>query len=267
MVRVAAVQNAPRFGAVAENLAHVEELVSRAPADLYVLPELFATGYLFAGRDKVAAFAEVYPDGPICSFLARLSRQTQSVLAGGFAERTPEGRLCNAAALFDHGEPLGCYRKIHLFDRERRWFDEGDEPPRVFVSSAGRLGPLICFDWIFPEMARVLALDRAQILVHMANLVLPFAQDAMITRCLENGVFAITANRAGRDARRGATLSFTGRSQIVGTRGARLAAAAATGEQVIVTEIDPSQADEKALTAANHLFRDRRPDLYRGLLS
>jgi predicted amidohydrolase len=237
--------------------------VHSQPADLYVLPELFNTGYLFRDRKELTALAEAYPLGPTCLALTALSGETNAVIAAGFAEKTRDGRLYNSAALFDCGRPIGCYRKLHLFDSEFLIFDPGDLPPRVIASSRGRLGPMVCFDWFFPEMARCLALEGAQILVHMANLVLPHCQDAMATRCLENRVFAITANRIGTEARHGRTLRFTGGSQITGVKGERLAQAAPDREEVIVVAIDPALADDKAVTPRNHIVGDRRPGMYK----
>ncbi len=282
MIRIAAVQTNPRFGEVEGNLAQAAALVRSQPAALYVLPELFASGYLFRDRAEAARYGEEYPAGPVCRFLANLSRERAAVVAAGFVERTRDGRLYNAGALFEGGRPLGCYRKIHLFDREWDWFDPGDAAPRVYPSGAGMIGPLICFDWIFPETARCLALDGATILAHMANLVLPFCQDAMITRCLENRLFAVTANRVGQDARDGRAVAFTGESQIVGPDGRRLATASSTQAEVIVAEIDVSRAESKRTegsgpahrdagrtNARDHghggrdLFTDRRPGLYK----
>src|SRR5207244_10901716 len=88
-----------------------------------------------------------------------------------------------------------------------------------------RVGLLICFDWRFPEVARALALMGADLLAHPSNLVFSNAQEAMRTRSLENRVFTVTANRTGTEARRGGTVRFTGRSQIVDPDG-RVAARA-----------------------------------------
>jgi predicted amidohydrolase len=265
MIRIAAVQMEPRFGDPAPNLATAAGLVRSHPADLYVLPELFNTGYLFRDREELAGLAEEYPSGPTGLALAALSTETGAVIAAGFAEKTRDGRLYNAAAFFDQGRPIGCYRKIHLFDTEFPVFDPGDAPPRAIDSSRGRLGPMVCFDWFSPETARCLTLEGAQILVHMANLVLPYCQDAMPTRCLENHVFAITANRIGTEARHGQTLRFTGRSQITGVSGERLAQASPDREEVIIATVDPAQADDKQITPRNHIVRDRRPGLYKRL--
>ncbi len=85
----------------------------------------------------------------------------------------------------------------------------------------------------------------------------------MTTRCLENRVFAVTANRIGRDVRSGASLAFTGRSQITALDGSVLAAAGREEEAVCVVEIDPAAARRKRVTPNNDLFADRRPECYR----
>ena len=85
----------------------------------------------------------------------------------------------------------------------------------------------------------------------------------MRTRALENGIFAVTANRVGEESREdGRRLTFTGTSQIVGPRGEVLARAGREEEELRVAEIDPELARRKDLTERNHMFRDRRPDVY-----
>ena len=121
---------------------------------------------------------------------------------------------------------------------------------------------MICFDWIFPEIARTLALKGADILCHSTNLVLPFCQDAMVTRCIENRVFALTANRVGTERRAGSEFTFTGRSQVVDPKGRIHTRAGTEEEGVFVVDIDPSLARDKAVTEANDIFKDRRPELY-----
>ena len=126
--------------------------------------------------------------------------------------------------------------------------DEVTHAPHVVNTSIGRVGMMICFDWIFPETARCLALAGAQILAHATNLVMPYCQSAMLTRCIENRVFAVTANRIGEEDRAGTRIAFTGRSQITGHTGERLAQASHDGEEVISAELDPALADDKQVT-------------------
>ena len=154
------------------------------------------------------------------------------------------------------------YRKVQLFHNEKTIFEPGDRPPAVVEVGGVRLGMMICFDWIFPEVARTLALKGADILCHSTNLVLPFCQDAMVTRCIENRVFAATSNRVGTESRAGSELTFTGRSQVVAPRGEILTRAEVEGEGVFVVEIDPMLARDKAITSTNDVLGDRRPGLY-----
>jgi len=126
---------------------------------------------------------------------------------------------------------------------------------------------MICFDWRFPEVARLLALRGAEVIAHPSNLVLPYCQDAMITRSIENRVFTVTANRTGSESVDGTTLRFTGRSQIVSPKGERLAAMDETEEGVRIVTIDPTAARDKRATPRNDLFADRRTDLWTGLLT
>ena len=264
-LRVAFAQTEPRFGQIPRNLERAAQLVATAePFDVLVLPELFATGYLFADRAELAELAEPR-DGATIAFLAEIARTRDAWVAGGFAERDGES-LYNSAALVGPDGTAHVYRKVHLFDRETELFDASDAPLRAFAAARRegtvRFGLMICFDWLFPECARCLALDGADVLLHPSNLVLPWCQDAMRTRCLENRVFAVTANRCGADDRGSMRLSFTGASQITGPLGDVVHRAAAEGEAVHVATVDLRAAREKQLTSRNDLFATRRPRAY-----
>lgn len=258
-MKVAAVQFTPEFGQVAENRERAAELVRRAAADLVVLPEVAFTGYVFRGPDELETLAEP-ADGETCEFMIALARETDSVLCYGFPERRGD-RFFNSAALVGPSGPLAVYRKIHLFMDEFGLFTPGEEPFFVVEALGVRLGMMICFDWYFPESARSLALLGAHILLHPANLVLPFCQNAMVTRCLENRVFAITANRGGLEKRAGQEMTFTGQSQITQPTGRYLRLPDAA-DDVVCQIIEPQLAENKKLTPRNDLLHDRRPDLY-----
>jgi predicted amidohydrolase len=121
---------------------------------------------------------------------------------------------------------------------------------------------MICFDWIFPEAARTLALRGAEVIAHPVNLVLPYCQEAMKTRCIENRVYAVTANRIGREQRGVDDFTFTGASQITSTRGKVLSSGPVDSEHRDIVEIDVSEAREKSINPFNHLLSDRRPEFY-----
>jgi predicted amidohydrolase len=258
-LKVAAVQTAPVFGNVADNLDAALALVP-GDADLAVLPELFATGYQFRDRAELAGLAEPL-DGPVCARLREHAATTGATLCAGHAERDGD-RLFNSAVLVRPDGSLDVFRKVHLFWNERTLFDPGDLGFPVFPACGTQVGLMVCYDWVYPESARTLALRGAEILLHPSNLVLPYCPEAMITRCLENRVFALTANRVGVEERlEGTRLEFIGTSQVCGPRGAALARLDAVGTGAAVAEIDLTEAD-KRITPLNDLWLDRRPDQY-----
>jgi predicted amidohydrolase len=126
---------------------------------------------------------------------------------------------------------------------------------------------MICFDWFFPETTRILALQGADIICHPANLVLPYCQDAIITYCLVNRVFAITANRTGEEARGSKKWRYTGKSQITSPEARVLYQAAEENEEVGVVEIDVTKSRNKRLNKYNDFFDDRRVELYQDLIN
>ncbi len=267
-MRIGWIQTAPEWGRPAANLDAVEAAVRAAhaaerAADLWVLPELFATGYLFRDRDEAAGLAEEIPGGPTVQGLVALARQARCAFVAGLAERAPDGRLFNAAAALDATGLKALYRKAHVFGDERCWATPGDLPFPVIDLAGARVGLMICFDWRFPESARTLALAGAQVIAHPSNLVLPNCPDAMVTRALENGVFTVTCDRVGAEGRCGKRAAFIGRSRIVGPDGAVLSEGPADRPAFDVVEIDPRRADDKRLASGNDLFADRRIDLYR----
>ncbi len=249
------------FGDKAHNLKTVSRLIGQGQADLWVLPELFNTGYIFTSKNELDRLAEEIPDDETTQFLISLANKIGGHIVAGIAERH-EQNFYNSAILVNGNGFQGLYRKIHLFDQEKIWFIPGDRPFQIWDLGMAKIGMMICFDWIFPEAARTLALKGAEIICHPSNLVLPYCQNAMTTRCLENHIFAITANRIGTEQRGEKSLTFTGSSQITGTKGEILHRSSADREEVAIIEIDPKLAQDKLVTINNHLFEDRRIELY-----
>ena len=261
-MRVGFIQNNPVFGDIEANLSHAEALLARERADLMVLPELFSTGYHFLDREEALNLGESIPDGPTTQALIRAAKQNQTPIIAGLAERDGD-KAYNSAVVIGPKGYIGKYRKTHLFDTEKNCFDAGDLPLRVFEIGSVRVGVMICFDWRFPETARTLALAGADLIAHPANLVLPHCPQAMITRCLENRIFIVTADRVGTEERvPGNPLKFIGQSQVVDPDGNVLYRASEDGEEVRVVEIDIEKARDKSINDKNDLFADRRDDLY-----
>jgi predicted amidohydrolase len=258
---LAFVQGRPRFGRPAENLEHGLALAAGVEADLVVIPELWSSGYVFSSHDEVAALGEDAAAGPTAKALSAAARREKRHYVAGFPERS-RGRFYNSAMLVGPGGVKAVYRKVHLFEREQEWFSPGNLPFAVHRVGKARVGMLICFDWRFPEAARVLALAGADVIAHPSNLVFPNAQQAMRTRALENRVFVVTANRTGTENRPGGRVPFTGRSQIVDPGGIVIAAAGRRDEVAKAVTCDLAEARDKALTGITHLIKSRRPRFY-----
>ena len=294
-IRVGFAQFSPIFGKKEENIERTIDLIRRTNADLLVLPELCTTGYLFISEDEVEEMAEEIP-GPTTSAWGEISSERELFLVAGIAERFGDS-IYNSAVLICPDGRIEVYRKAHLFNEEKQWFSPGDTPFEVYDIGIAKIGMMVCFDWVFPEVVRILSLKGAEIICHPANLVLPYCQDAMITRCLENRVFAITCNRTGVEDRGGMgpvpsvgeyvpisertrrrtrsiesieksdkRLRYTGKSQIVNPEGQVLTKAGEIGEAVRIVNIDPAEARNKAVNSRNDLFEDRRTDLYSPIL-
>lgn len=260
-MKVGYYQFRPLFGKVRHNLNRVVHKLSGVNADLVVLPELAFTGYYFKNRSEVRALAEEPEKSTTVSTLAALCRSRKMHLVTGFAEKARD-RYFNSALLIGPQGVVHVYRKLHLFNEETKWFDAGDIPLQCHRVGSVRVGMMVCFDWVFPEVTRVLALAGADIICHPSNLVLDYCQQTMLTRCLENKVYAITANRHGFDQRPHGNLRFTGRSQIVAPGGTLLHKAASQRAELFLMDIDPALARDKSITSRNDVLRDRRPEFY-----
>jgi predicted amidohydrolase len=255
-------QFAPRFGEVDRNLSDLADALSGAPADLVVAPELSLSGYLFTRKQEVERMAVEVP-GPATDRLAEAAAKAGCHLAVGLAERSAGG-LFNSAVLIGPEGVVGVYRKVHLFYEEKLYFSPGDRGFPLFDIRGVKVGLLVCFDHFFPEAARTLALQGAQIICHPSNLVLPeFGQLTTRVRSIENRVFWILANRYGTEEREGKALTYSGCSQVTAENGEILARAGAQEDSLTVVEVDPRKALNKHVTQRNDLFADRRIETYR----
>ena len=260
MKRIAVIQNDPVFGDVALNVASASALAGSVEADLYVLPELFATGYNFVNRKELDKLAEP-ADGPTFRAMAALAAKLKAHIVYGFPERGGEA-VYNAAAMVGPKGLVGVYRKVHLFAKETVLFAPGDLGFPVFDTPVGKVGMMICFDWYFPESVRTLALRGAQLIAHPANLVMPHCPDAMVVRCLENRVFAATADRVGVEDRGGNELRFIGTSEIVSPEGEVLVRMGNDEAGIRVVEVDLKTASNKKINKYNDLIAGRKPLAY-----
>lgn len=260
------IQFAPQYLQVEDNLDRVAHLIHNVDADLVVLPELFTSGYFFQSEEDLANVAEPVPEGPTTRRIQRWAADSGATIVAGLAERDGHA-FYNSAVLVRPGGEVDTYRKVHLFYEETQLFHPGDLGFPVFSVSTRdgvsyELGLMVCFDWYFPEAARSLALNGADVIAHPSNLVLPHCPDSMPVRARENHVFTITANRFGSEEKNDETLTFIGMSEICGPQGDILRRADREGEEVGTVHFDPLEARNRKINAYNDVLGDRRPDTY-----
>ena len=271
MVRVAVVQTNPRLADKDRNLEAIEERISQAAeggAQLAIFPECAVSGYLFDSLDEALEVAEPIP-GPASGRIVEAAARQGIYAIVGMLER--QGQRCfNSAVLAGPGGLEAVYRKTHtLFLGVDRFTTPGDIPFRVHDLPFGRIGILICYDLRFPEPARLLALQGAQLIALPTNWPESSAIQPDVfsrARAAENRVFVLAADRVGEE--RGAR--FLGRSQIVAPSGAVLAEASTDKTEMIIQDLDPEEANIKnvVVRAGVHemdCFADRRPELYAAL--
>jgi len=257
-IKAGFIQFEPKLGELDTNISRIEHLLSRAEAaDLIVIPELANSGYNFESKEQAFQLAESVNKSPYLNFLENQARKFNIHIVSGFHE-IENKLLFNSSILVGPNGIIGKYRKIHLFMNEFDFFEKGDLGLPVFDIGFCKIGMLICFDWVFPEVWRILALKGADIICHPSNLVLPYAQQAVPVHGMINKTFNITANRYGIE--RGVT--FSGKSIISDPTGETLAMAAVANDVVCIVEMDINQARNKQITEKNHIFNDRFPKEY-----
>lgn len=269
-MRIACCQLDVAFADPLRNAERAEAEIERAGrdgVDLVVFPEAFLTGYVVETEAEARAIA-IPLSHPAVERVGRAAEAANVMVICGLAERAADGALQNTAVLFEPGRPLRRYVKTHLpllgLDRFVR---PGDrlEP---FDTRAGRIGIFVCFDLRPPEVARVLALRGADLLVLPTNW--PVGAEMgprhfAPVRASENRVALATCNRVGTEN----GFSFIGQSGIYDVRGAELAKAGAE-EEVIVAEVDLSESRIKRNVIVpgkyeTTVFECRRPELYESL--
>lgn len=265
MTTVGYFQFNPIFGETEANLRTIIIALRSTNANIVVLPELPFTGYNFKDRTELTSLAEDPTKSEAIEELVDICKKKRIFIVTGFAEKDGD-KIYNSSLLLGHKGILHTYRKLHLFNREKEYFDPGNLP--LYVTKAGgiKVGMMVCFDWIFPEVARSLALQGAELICHPSNLVLNLCQQTMIGRAIENRVYIVTSNRCGSEKRPHGEIVFTGQSQIVSPKGEVIHSGPGKGNELYVAQFSEQLAREKNITPLNNIMEDRRPEFYSTLL-
>lgn len=247
--------------------ATVQQLGKRAAeaagqgAQLLVVPEASMTGYNIPyGVMQEVAQTE---DGELATHVASICTQHNIAIAYGFAERSGK-HFYNCVQVIDaNGTLCGKYRKTHLWGNlDRTLFSPGDDLAPAFTINDWNIGLLICYDVEFPECARRLALEGAELLLIPTGLMQPWREVAEMVvpvRAYENQLYIAYTNYCGPEGE----LTYEGRSCIVGPDGKDVARANSTHADLLVATLQKSAIAASREALPYH--RDRRPSLYRGI--
>lgn len=265
------------------NVATAERLVRHAAgegAQIVLLQELFETPY-FCQDQKQEFFALASPveDHPVLRRMSALAAELQIVLPVSFFERANNAYYNSLAMIDADGRNLGIYRKSHIPDgpgyQEKYYFNSGDTGFQVFKTRYATIGAAICWDQWFPESARCMALQGAEVLFY-PTAIGSEPQDAGLDsrdhwqRVMQGHAGAnlmplVASNRIGVEKGENSSITFYGSSFIAGPQGEKVVEAGRDKEAVLTATFDLDRL--RAARASWGLFRDRRPELYRSILT
>jgi predicted amidohydrolase len=259
--KVSIIQFQPELGDTSANIRTLEQLFPATDgSSLVILPELANAGYNFKDRDEAFAHAEILDgQGRFQEFLLHESARRNVHIVAGINEKDGNS-LYNSAILAGPGGLMGKYRKMHLFMNEKDIFQPGDAGLPVFDIGGFKIGILICFDYLFPEPWRIMAQNGADLICHPSNLLTENPRRCVPGLALMNRIYIATANRFGTE--RGIT--FNGCSFFTGPDGIISGMASPDRAEVMDCVIDTEKSRNKMITARNHVFEDRRPEMYAG---
>jgi N-carbamoylputrescine amidase len=273
IVQVAAVQTRARVGEKSMNNERALDAIDRACDDgakLVVLPELGNSGYVFNSREEVAEAAESAFDGETVDGWLEMARSRQVYICGGLVE-VEDGRFYNSAVLVGPDGFIGRYRKVHLWDEEKLFFEPGNLGLNVFDLPFGRVGIMICYDGWHPEVTRILKLKGADIILDPTCWVLvpdlvtpenPVSAYVHMAAAHVNNLFIVCADQCGVE--RGCT--FLGRSCIAGPAGFVAGPGGYDSPEIVAAELNLADARRHHWTSLANPFADRRTDLFDPLL-
>ena len=266
-IKLAVIQFTPAFKKKEDNIVQIQGLIKTLEADIIVLPELCTTGYFFLSRMETGEMAEPV-SGPTCAFFQDMSRQTGAVVIAGFIEKDGKNIYNSCIIATPNNKAPRIYRKTHLFYKEPLCFDQGNtgffvvhDPDRDI-----RIGPMICYDWRFPESARVLTLLGADLIVCPSNLVTEAWRTVMPARAIENKVYIAVANRAGVERSADEELLFKGNSAIYDYDGRAIQTAGSSDDEIVIAAIFPELTRDKSFNEFNDVLKDRKTKYYKPLV-
>lgn len=277
-VTTASIQMEPKFGDKPANLAKIESLIDEAQAkansagkklQLVVLPEMATTGCIFNDKKEAQSMAEPIP-GPTLERIAAKAVQHGLHIVFGMPESSGTLVFNTAVLIGPDGKVVGKYRKAHLWETDMKWATPGDIEYPVFRTGIGRIGLLVGYDLLFPEPARVEAIERADIIAAPVNSD-GTGNFVWNIRARENQVYLVVANRYGTE--RGTTFNGTSaihdfalfRTSSYPWNDPPMKQAGPAGDDILIDVLNTASPRDK--WGSGYIYGQRKPELYGTIVS
>ena len=266
-----------------KNVSNAEKLVRQAAskgAQIILIQELFESQYFCMDqKEELFELSKPFDNHPTIKKFSELAMELKVVLPVSFFEKANRAHYNSVAIVDADGSILGKYRKSHIPDgpgyQEKFYFNPGDTGFKVWNTKYAKIGVGICWDQWFPEAARSMVLSGAELLLYPTAIggepeddgfdSSDMWQRAMIGHSASNQIPVIASNRIGTEKGIDIENYFYGRSFITNHVGDKIAEGSRDKEEVLIGKINLSEAE--TLRNVWGVFRDRRPELYKGLLN
>ncbi len=266
-----------------KNVSNAEKLVRQAAtkgAQIILIQELFESQYFCMDqKEELFELSKPFDNHPTIKKFSELAKELKVVLPVSFFEKANRAHYNSVAIVDADGSILGKYRKSHIPDgpgyQEKFYFNPGDTGFKVWNTKYAKIGVGICWDQWFPEAARSMVLNGAELLLYPTAIggepeddgfdSSDMWQRAMIGHAASNQIPVIASNRIGTEKGIDIENYFYGRSFVTNHTGDKIAEGSRDKEEVLIGKINLSEAE--TLRNVWGVFRDRRPELYKGLLN
>ena len=266
-----------------KNVSNAEKLVRQAAskgAQIILIQELFESQYFCMDqKEELFELSKPFDNHPTIKKFSELAKELKVVLPVSFFEKANRAHYNSVAIVDADGSVLGKYRKSHIPDgpgyQEKFYFNPGDTGFKVWNTKYAKIGVGICWDQWFPEAARSMVLNGAELLLYPTAIggepeddgfdSSDMWQRAMIGHAASNQIPVIASNRIGTEKGIDIQNYFYGRSSVTNYTGDKIAERCRDREEVLIGKINLSEAE--TLRNVWGVFRDRRPELYKGLLN
>ena len=267
MVKVAIAQAHLQVGDVPGNILETKKLIKEAVAQgaqIVVLPELANSGYVLESKEELS---NMLKQDHCLEVWQQESKENNLIIVAGFAEEK-DNNFYNSSVIIIDGEIKTIQPKSHLWENEKKFFTPGNKVPEIIETKYGKISTMICYDAEFPEYVRNVSEKGCQLLCVPLNWATgaynkpshekrPMELLKIMTMAANNKIWIAICDRAGKER----NIEWLGSSAVINPDGWPIAEVGPKSG-IAIAEIDLKTAVDKKISPLNHVFEDRRTELY-----